>query len=700
MRSHFERFARMNTRPKKNLKNCGIVLCDCGGTLSQQLDYKRLRLELAKLDEVLLVQRCSKFCQAASAQKLIHQLAARGCRRLVVAACPAENYERALAAAIAKTRIQPGLMAAAIIREHSAWTQPQGQQATTKALELVETALRRLAWQVPLKPKTRKINRRILILGSGAAALHAAGCLADLGHQVVLMTKTKQLGGCVEKFSHLHGYLDKNSQRAEQLLQEMLIAARQRVQSDRRINWICNAKMLSFNGEIGNFSVEFWAAGKTQKLLVGAVILALGSLLESQQPDQASQPISHLASLADALRLHNPTSAVAEPAQSWPRKTAIILDQHSEQGRAINALALTAAEQLAALPQRQVVLYCRHIRVAAWGMEALYRRVRAAGVAIFRYKEAPLIVATQKNDVVLRAFDHHSGREIEERFDRVVMADMALPAQPHQAPLSALRPGPEGAWQTDNPWLLSSKSNQPGIYVIGGARGNSELREALNDAAAAAGHIHLWMRSGKIQLKPDTPIVDIEKCVLCLTCLRACPHGAISINEQKEAAAIAAAACQRCGLCATLCPANAIEFPRRPDQELFAELADANQAITVFACENSAWPAANAAAAQRHQYAAKLRLVRVPCAGRVDERHVLSALENGASRVLILACHSENCRYIVGADHARQRIERLRHSLTQAGWDPNRVALEHLAEFEIERFLKFINQAQGKPYDR
>ena len=53
--------------------------------------------------------------------------------------------------------------------------------------------------------------------------------------------------------------------------------------------------------------------------------------------------------------------------------------------------------------------------------------------------------------------------------------------------------------------------------------------------------------------------VDEEKCVLCLTCLRTCPWGAIEIEEQKKKTRINWELCHLCGLCTSFCPAHAIE---------------------------------------------------------------------------------------------------------------------------------------------
>jgi heterodisulfide reductase subunit A-like polyferredoxin len=74
--------------------------------------------------------------------------------------------------------------------------------------------------------------------------------------------------------------------------------------------------------------------------------------------------------------------------------------------------------------------------------------------------------------------------------------------------------------------------------------------------------------------------VDAEKCAICLTCIRECPHGAPAItwNEEheKDLAYIQPEACAGCGVCVTLCPAQAITFADYPDEPILTALEGAN----------------------------------------------------------------------------------------------------------------------------
>jgi coenzyme F420-reducing hydrogenase delta subunit len=173
--------------------------------------------------------------------------------------------------------------------------------------------------------------------------------------------------------------------------------------------------------------------------------------------------------------------------------------------------------------------------------------------------------------------------------------------------------------------------------------------------------------------------------------MRICPHAAISIDIDNKAASVSVVTCQRCGTCAAECPVGAIQLPRYTDKEVAAELGDKPQ-ITVFACENSAYPAASAAAINGSQWQQDIQLIRVPCAGKVDSRDVLRALESGAKKVMILGCHLENCQYLSGSTRAAKRIERLNNAMEQAGVDKGRVAFLQLTSVEPHKFTEYVSK--------
>ena len=57
--------------------------------------------------------------------------------------------------------------------------------------------------------------------------------------------------------------------------------------------------------------------------------------------------------------------------------------------------------------------------------------------------------------------------------------------------------------------------------------------------------------------------------------------------------------------------------------------------IVAYACEHCAYAAADLAVALRLQYPPEIKIVQLPCTGKLDVLMVLQALEDGADGVMV-----------------------------------------------------------------
>jgi len=647
--------------------NIGIVLCDCGGTLRDKLDFEKLQKYLEQLPTVRTVKVSSKFCQQKECTKIIEAISKKKTKRVIIGACDEEVFEKNLRQALADEVLNQGLLWCVNIREHCSWVTNKPKAATDKAKEILTAAIRRLKLATAVKSKKTGVNQDVLVLGGGAAAMQTAVGLSQLGHKVTLLTKGESLGVPVVEMPELYAYVAPDLCDAEALVKSRADELIRQVINDKRIRFETNASLKSIVGEFGNFTVVVGSNGTERKVAAGAIVLANGFAPRK----------SELAEL-----IHNP--------EGVPKRIAIMLDIFGEQSRAVSAQVLSAAELLVKRFGAEVKLYCHNIRVATMGLESLYRRAREAGVVVVKY-ESPPAISEEGAKKVVHVEEPELGCEVSEEFDQVIMADNVF-AGGNGGLLSlieGLRAGPEGTLQADNVWLLPTKTNREGIFVAGSTPETDGLRDSQADGLATANQIHELLKNKQIEVFDDPAVVDADKCVLCLTCMRMCPHGAVSIDVDNKTASISAIGCQRCGICAAQCPAGAIQLPRYTDDQIAAEIGDKPQ-ITVFACENSAYAAATAAGVGGFEYAANIRLIRVPCSGKVDERDVLRALECGAEKVLILGCHPENCQYLDGSSRTVKRIERLNNTLEKAGVDKKRVVFGPLASIEPGKFLEYV----------
>ncbi len=644
----------------------GIVLCDCAGTLRSRLDFDQLTEHLSGLEEVATVKLCSKFCQQKDCTKTIKSL--KQTERLVIGACDREIFNKTLHEAIQGVNLNDGLLWSVNIREHCGWVATTPKAATDKAKEALTAAVRRVKKASAVKSKKTSVNQKVLVLGGTIAAMQTATTLSQLGHLVTLLERSEILGGSTAQTPELFGYVTSDCSQTEALVQGQVDRLINQVKNDKQIRVQNSFTLKSLEGEFGNFTALVTSNGTEQKLSAGAIVLA-------------PEPATNKSELAELVH-HS---------EEIPKRIAIVMDSLGEQGKRISAQVLSAVELLAKRFGTEMTLYCRNIRVAATGMEALYRRAREAGVVIIKY-ESPPTISDKGSKKVVSVEEPLIGYQVDEEFDLVVMADSPTADTTELLSLiKGLRPGPPGDLQVDSVWLLPTKTNREGIFAVGSAPDTDELKDPQTEGLATANEIHELLKNKQIDVLDDAAEVDKDKCVLCLTCMRICPHAAISIDIDNKAAYVSAVTCQRCGICAAECPAGAIQLPRYTDEQVAAELGDKPQ-ITVFACENSAYPAATTAATIGSQWGQQAQLIRVPCAGKVDPRDVLRALECGAQKVMILGCHLENCQYLTGSTRAAKRLERLNNALEKAGVDKERVVFEQLASVEPYKFIKYVSE--------
>jgi coenzyme F420-reducing hydrogenase delta subunit len=97
--------------------------------------------------------------------------------------------------------------------------------------------------------------------------------------------------------------------------------------------------------------------------------------------------------------------------------------------------------------------------------------------------------------------------------------------------------------------------------------------------------------------------------------------------------------------------------------------------IVAFCCLHCAYAAADLAGGSRCGYPSSIKIVAVPCTGRVDSLHLVKALEDGADGVMVAGCLPGRCHFQTGNLHANQRVEHVRKLLEEIGLEADRVRM-------------------------
>lgn len=114
--------------------------------------------------------------------------------------------------------------------------------------------------------------------------------------------------------------------------------------------------------------------------------------------------------------------------------------------------------------------------------------------------------------------------------------------------------------------------------------------------------------------------------------------------------------------------------------------------IIAFLCNWCSYAGADLAGISRLQYPPNVRIVRVPCSGRVDPFFIIKALQHGADGVLVSGCHPGDCHYISGNYVARRRFAVLKSILEYVGIEKERVQFTWISASEGDRFSQIIKK--------
>lgn len=114
--------------------------------------------------------------------------------------------------------------------------------------------------------------------------------------------------------------------------------------------------------------------------------------------------------------------------------------------------------------------------------------------------------------------------------------------------------------------------------------------------------------------------------------------------------------------------------------------------ILAFCCHYCAYAAADMAGSMRLQYPANVRVLRLPCTGKVEENYILTAFERGVDGVMVAGCLEGGCHFLEGNLRARKRVERVKQFLEEIGLEKERVEMYNLSSAEGPRFAEIVTE--------
>jgi len=98
----------------------------------------------------------------------------------------------------------------------------------------------------------------------------------------------------------------------------------------------------------------------------------------------------------------------------------------------------------------------------------------------------------------------------------------------------------------------------------------------------------------------------------------------------------------------------------------------------------------------RLQYPSNIKIIRVPCTGKVDIIHLLRCFERGADGVFVLGCLEGACQFTRGNLRARKRVEKAQEILESIGIGGERVQMYNLSSSDAPKFVQIAIEMTEK----
>jgi heterodisulfide reductase subunit A-like polyferredoxin len=572
----------------------GVFVCHCGSNIGGYLDVPGVAEYALTLPNVVHSEDNLYTCSQDSIAHIIEQVKELKLNRVIVASCTPITHEQLFQDAIRQAGLNPYLFEMANIRNQCSWVHSNSwDDATSKAKALVRMASARSARLEALKTSEMPVNNAALIVGGGAAGMTAALMLADQGFPVHLIEREDELGGNLRNLRYFvpDPELNGGTPTPGEFLTEIV----GKVENHPLIELNLNTELVKTGGFKGNFTSTLGANGRSSDIQHGVTIVATGGS-EYKGHEYAYGKDERILTQLDFERFlsDHQNASSSSPEEASPLPDSVVMIQcvgPAEKfcSRLCCTTALKNAMKLLELnPSAQVTILYRDIRTYGF-KERLYTQARAAGVRFvhFDFDRKPEVDINKSTNghsgspLGVSIWEPTLGRQLKLNPDMIVLSTpvIAPSGAGELARRLKLSVDMDGFFLEAHVKLRPVDFAAEGVFMAGMAHYPKFIDETIAQAQAAASRAANILSKKTMLTNARVAVVDQDKCVGCLTCVRICPYEVPQIEEHKSgigdiigAAFIEPAICQGCGTCASECPAKAIQLMHYTDAQTISKV--------------------------------------------------------------------------------------------------------------------------------
>jgi heterodisulfide reductase subunit A len=684
----------------------GVFLCSCGTNIGGVIDIPHLAEFAKKIPGVVYVEQNLHTCSSEGIAHIKEAIKAHGLERVVVAACTPRTHEPLFMSAVEEAGLNRYLFQMVNIREHDSWVHGRDKEsANEKAEYLIRMAVAKARFLEPEEEREVEVTPSTLIVGAGVAGMTAALNLAEKGFQVYLVEKESEPGGLVGK---LHTLLP-TGQDAQEFLTPMVKA----VKGSDKIHLLLGSKVAKVEGSIGSFTVTIQSGANRLSTEVGTIIVATGA--EALTPEGyyqygSNEGIVTQLELEERLRAGSPipsTVAFIQCVGSMEAKGRTYCSKVCCGVSMKNAVYLKKLES-----SKDVYILYRDLQASGVELEALYREALEVGVKFVNYipEKQPTVTVGADRSIHLSVYDTLQGADLELHPGMVVLATPLVQHDEGRELAKALRVPltQDGFFLEAHPKMRPVDFTSDGVYLCGAAHSPKGVAESITQGLAAASRASIPLTRGFVKAEAVTAVLNPDKCVGCGACASGCAFDAIKWTPMGVPEVIEEA-CKGCGVCTVECPVGAMQLRYFKDDQLLpavrAVLEPApwvgdthpeRPVVLVYACRWCSYAAADFAGVMRLQYPANVRIVLVPCSGRVDFSYIYQGFSSGADGIVVAGCLKDQCHYVDGNILAERRIEAAKKALGVLGVSGERLEMFFCSAGMPRDFAQHMRDFTGK----